>query len=214
MKDLFKELLEITDRLHAPDGCPWDREQTFESLKPYVLEEAHEVLEAVDEGDDQKTLEELGDLFYTVIFYAKLAEKSGRFTLQDILATLAAKLVRRHPHVFGEETAKNSEEVMHHWERVKKEERGKQSVLDGVPKTLPSLARAQKVLKRMKKNRYPKEFEKTPSGTDSDRLAQTLLNIVCEANQKEIDLEDAFRSLLQKEERRFRDWEKNLQDES
>lgn len=210
MNDPFKELLIITDRLHAPDGCPWDREQTFESLKPYVLEEAHEVLEAVEEGDDSKIIEELGDLFYNVIFYAKVADKAGRFSIQDILENLCKKLVRRHPHVFGKETAATIEEVYHHWERAKKKEGGKISVLDGVPKTLPSLSRAQKVVKRMQKHQYPVEFERPIPEKGKERLAQTLLNLVCEANKEGIDLEDTFRSLLQKEEREFRAWEKAL----
>lgn len=204
MKDPFKELLQITDRLHEPDGCPWDREQTFESLKPYILEEAHEALEAIEEGDDAKMIEELGDLFYTVIFYAKVAEKSGRFNINDILETLCAKMVRRHPHVFGKESAKTADEVIHHWDRVKKEEgKGRESVLDGIPKTLPSLKRAQKVFKRMQKSHYPVQPEK-----GSDPITAALLKVVSEASEKGIDLEETFRSLLQKEEAKFREWEK------
>ncbi len=205
--DSFNELLAITDRLHSPEGCPWDREQTFESLKPYILEEAHEAIEAIDEGEDAKIIEELGDLFYTVIFYAKLADKKGRFSIEDVLSHLCAKLIRRHPHVFGEEKARSVEEVMRHWERVKKEEgtsRGVESVLDSIPKTLPSLARAQKAIKRMQKSHYPISLEKTPP----DSLQQAVLNIVCESTRTNIDLEDAFRTLLKKEEEKFRAWEK------
>src|SRR5579863_8504265 len=96
----FDSLLRVAERLLGPNGCPWDQTQTFASLQPYVLEQAHEVIEAVDLDNDKKILEELGDLLYTVIFYAKLAEKTGRFSLEEILVSIRDKLVRRHPHIF------------------------------------------------------------------------------------------------------------------
>lgn len=203
----FKQLLEVADRLHSPDGCPWDREQTFDSLKPYVLEEAHEVIDAVEKGEDAHLMEELGDLLYTVIFYAKIAEKSGRFTLNDLLAQLTAKLIRRHPHVFGKEKAATIEDVYRHWDAAKqKEKEGKkeEGVLDSIPKTLPSLSRGQKVVKRMEKSGYPldKEFE------EASPIEQKLLDLVLEANRQGIELEGLFRLFLKKEEERFRIWEK------
>lgn len=203
----FKQLLEVADRLHSPDGCPWDREQTFDSLKPYVLEEAHEVIDAVEKGEDAHLMEELGDLFYTVIFYAKIAEKSGRFTLNELLAQLTAKLIRRHPHVFGKEKAATIEDVYRHWDAAKqKEKEGKkeEGVLDSIPKTLPSLSRGQKVVKRMEKSGYPleNEFE------GASPIEQQLLDLVLEANRQGIELEGLFRLFLKKEEERFRIWEK------
>ncbi len=213
-RDWFKELLEITDRLHGPNGCPWDREQTFASLKPYILEEAHEALDAIDEGDDQKILEELGDLFYTTIFYAKVADKEGRFSIDDLLEKLCTKLVRRHPHVFGKEEAKSVEDVKQHWERIKKEEgknREEKSALDSIPKTLPSLARGQKILKRMQKSQYP-FVPSSSSGEQKEQnesaLAARLLDLVCEATEADIDLEQAFRTLLKEQEEHFRSWER------
>jgi len=149
----FASLLEVATVLNSPEGCPWDLEQTFASLRPYVLEEAHEVLEAVDTDDDQQMIEELGDLFYTVIFYAKVAERENRFSIKEILEQLRAKLIRRHPHVFGEEKAKSMEEVIQKWERVKDGEnasKGRKSALDGIPITLPSLQKAQKLMGRIK----------------------------------------------------------------
>lgn len=204
MKDQFKELLEIANRLHSPEGCPWDREQTFESLKPYVLEEAHELLDAVDRHSDAELIEELGDFLYLVIFYAKIAEKEGHFSIEDILAKLCEKLVRRHPHVFTEKKVETAEEAVQQWELVKKEDSLRySSVLDSIAKTLPSLARAQKVISRMEKSRYPVSLEKSSEGN----LTQALLNLAYEANRKGIDLEEGLRGLLQMEEERFRSWE-------
>lgn len=211
--EIFKKLLDITNHLHSSEGCPWDREQTFESLKPYILEEAYEVLEAIDTDKDDKIIEELGDLFYTVIFYAKLAEKDRRFSLQNILEELCAKLIRRHPHVFGQEKAHSVDEVIHHWERIKKNEREKnreESVLDSIPKTLPSLARAQKLVKRMQKSHYSAKVE-TDKSID---LPHAVLNLIYQAVEADINLEEAFRSLLAKEEERFRLWEKELREKN
>lgn len=144
----FQRLVEIMATLRAPGGCPWDREQTRESLKPFLIEEAYEVLEALDQGDRQRLLEELGDLLLQVVFHAQVASEQGEFTITDVLQAISEKLVRRHPHVFGETKAESAEEVLHTWERLKQEERGgveKASALDGVPTTLPALLRAQRL---------------------------------------------------------------------
>lgn len=150
----FDELVKVADILNSPGGCPWDIKQTFESLARYVLEEAHEVVDAVHHSNDPHILEELGDLFYTVIFYGKVAEREGRFTLAEIIDSLREKLIRRHPHVFGEIELSHDDEVMVHWERIKNEEKGdrKEGAFDDIPKNLPILARAAKVLKRIRKH--------------------------------------------------------------
>lgn len=200
----FKELIEISDILNSPEGCPWDQKQTFASLRPYILEEAHEVLEAVDKEDIGEMIEELGDLFYTVIFYAKVAEREKKFTMRDIIEALKAKLIRRHPHVFGEEKAQSMDDVIKTWNRVKGEEKkNRKSALDGIPKTLPSLQRAQKILKKMKSG--PQN-----GGNSTDRgqqLAQAIYAIVQTANEEEIDLESAFREFLSAQENAFRELE-------
>ena len=148
----FEELIKVADILNSSKGCPWDMKQTFESLTRYVLEEAHEVVDAVHHEDDQHILEELGDLFYTVVFYGKVAEREGRFTLAEIIDTLREKLIRRHPHVFGAIKLSHDDEVMVHWERIKKEEKGDkhEGPFDDIPKNMPILARVAKVLKRIK----------------------------------------------------------------
>nr|MDQ2830619.1 MazG family protein [Chloroflexota bacterium] len=131
----------ITARLRAPGGCPWDREQTPASLTPYMLEEAHEAVDAIERGDVADTVEELGDVLLQVVLHSQLAEEEGRFTLADIAAEVNAKLVRRHPHVFGDVSVSNSSEVLRNWESIKRVEKGEKrtSVLDGVPLALPAL---------------------------------------------------------------------------
>lgn len=156
MSDRFSKLLDLMATLRAPDGCPWDRKQTHESLKPYLLEETYEVLETIDQRDPAKLKEELGDVLLQVIFHSQIAAESGTFTIDGVIEHLAAKLVRRHPHVFGNPDPAgkpaNGEEVVSQWEEIKQAERrtagGAQSALDGVPKALPALLRAYQVQAR------------------------------------------------------------------
>jgi MazG family protein len=141
-------LVELMQRLLADDGCPWDREQTLPSLRRYVVEEALEVVDAIDSGDRQELCGELGDLILQVVFQAELARREGAFGPDDVVAAICDKLVRRHPHVFGDEHAGTSAEVLQNWERIKAAERaGKKDkgVLGSVPKGLPALMRAQRV---------------------------------------------------------------------
>jgi tetrapyrrole methylase family protein/MazG family protein/ATP diphosphatase len=138
-------LVDIMRRLHAPDGCPWDREQTLESLRPYVIEEAHEVVDAIDAGSPEELREELGDLLLQVVFQAELARAKGWFGPDDVVSAICDKLVRRHPHVFGDVKVSGSDEVVTNWEAIKAEEKAGRGVLDGVPKALPALLRALRV---------------------------------------------------------------------
>lgn len=139
----LEKLLWVMDRLRDPEkGCPWDKEQTHESLKAYLVEEAHEVLEAIDDGSPEKMREELGDLLMQVVFHARLAKEKNLYDFQGVAAGIMSKLVTRHPHVFGSGTAKTSEDVLKNWEAIKKVEKKKESVLEGVPATLPSLLKA------------------------------------------------------------------------
>lgn len=145
----FARLLGVVDRLRAPDGCPWDRKQTVASMAPHLVEEAHEALEAVEAGRDADVIEESGDLLMVVLLIARIAEDEGRFDLGHAANAIADKLVRRHPHVFGEVVAESAEEVLANWEAIKKserqEERKDDSALAGVPKALPALQRAHRV---------------------------------------------------------------------
>lgn len=150
MSERFTKLVTLMAALRAPKGCPWDRKQTHASLKPYLLEETYEVLETIDQRDHTKLREELGDVLLQVIFHSQIAAEAGTFTIEDVLDLLAEKLIRRHPHVFGnrDQTSAltNGEQVLRQWEEIKRAEReaagNAQSALDGVPKTLPALLRA------------------------------------------------------------------------
>lgn len=146
----FDALVRIMERLRADNGCPWDREQTRETLKPFLIEEAYEVVEAIDEGDPKHLMEELGDLLFQVVFHAQVAAERREFTIGQVLATTADKMMRRHPHVFGDSTASTTREVLEQWEELKREERNAvaaipASALDGVPRELPGLLRAQRL---------------------------------------------------------------------
>ena len=150
MSEQFQTLVDLMAALRAPDGCPWDRKQTHESLKPYLLEETYEVLEILDRQDRAKLPEELGDVLLQVLFHCQIASEAGSFTIEDVLEQLADKLIRRHPHVFrngaADSTPTNADQVLARWEEIKRTERQASgrpdSVLDGVPQTLPALLRA------------------------------------------------------------------------
>jgi tetrapyrrole methylase family protein/MazG family protein len=147
----FAGLVHVVARLRGPGGCPWDREQTHESLRTYLLEEAYEVLDAINTGDDAKLCEELGDVLLQVVLHAQLAQEERRFDIQDVVSQQCEKLVRRHPHVFGDVQVADSDEVLRHWERIKAEENHhtpERSVMDGVMPSLPALVFAMEVSKR------------------------------------------------------------------
>jgi tetrapyrrole methylase family protein/MazG family protein len=131
--------------LRAPDGCPWDREQTHESLRPYLIEETYEVLDSIDRGAYSELKKELGDLLLHIVFHARLAEEEGLFNLADVLAEINEKLIRRHPHVFGESKVETTDDVNKQWEKIKLKEKGMESLLSGVPKHQPALNRAYRV---------------------------------------------------------------------
>jgi MazG family protein len=148
--DALRRLIAIVDRLRDPaDGCPWDREQTLETIAPHHLEEAHELVEAIEQHDDRHTLEEAGDLLMGIVLLARVAEQAGRFDLADVVQGVCAKLIRRHPHVFGETAVDSSRAALANWERIKQDERRGQaadaSALAGVPIALPALQRAKRL---------------------------------------------------------------------
>ncbi|MGC1105937.1 MAG: nucleoside triphosphate pyrophosphohydrolase [Candidatus Acidiferrales bacterium] len=158
---MFEQLVALQQRLRAPDGCPWDREQTHHSLRPFLIEEAYEVLDALDSDDAQKFAGELGDLLLQIVFHAELAKEAGQFDIADVIRGVHGKMVRRHPHVFGKVKARTSAQVLKKWEEIKAEERkveassgarnGKRdfhSLLDGVPKGLPALLEGYQLTRR------------------------------------------------------------------
>ena len=202
----FEKIIEVADTLMGEGGCPWDRKQTFESLRPYLIEESAEALEAIEGGDDKEIVEELADLLYVIIFYAKVAEKEKRFTIDDILDFEREKLIRRHPHVFGDVELEDMDHLMQVWNDAKqKEKEGRESRLDGIPKGLPMLARAQKIVKRLTKNHFLKESE-APALSEQE-AGEKLFELAQMAEREGIDLESALRSATQKREKAFRDAE-------
>jgi len=144
----FQRLCDVIARLRAPDGCPWDREQTLETIKPYTLEETYELLEAIDSGDNDAIVEELGDVLLQIVLDAQIGADEGRFSLFEVVDRLTNKLITRHPHVFGDAHAEDSEDVIQHWQQAKRQEKQRNSELDGIPASLPQLARAVRIAAR------------------------------------------------------------------
>ena len=194
------------DRLRDPDdGCPWDLAQTHQSLRPHLLEETYEVLDALANGTPEQLCEELGDLLMQVVLHAKLAEQDGRFTLDDIAEGIRAKLIRRHPHVFADADADTPELVEGAWERLKARERPeRRSVLDGIPRPMPALARAQAVLGRAQRN----GFRRPPSAESN--LGEAALDLAMQAREAGLNAEDAARDALDRFETRLRGIERKL----
>ena len=151
IKDAFGRLVEIIAKLRSDDGCPWDREQTHETLKTGIIEEAYEVVETIDQRNYDKFEEELGDLLMQVLLNAQIAKDEGRFDILGVIKKISEKLIRRHPHVFGDLIVKDSQEILQNWERIKSEERAEKdenSLMDGIPINLPALIQARKVQSR------------------------------------------------------------------
>lgn len=203
----FKKLLAVSQHLMGPQGCPWDREQTIVSMRGSLLEETYEVLETVDEGDDVHLAEELGDLFYNVLFFCQLGEKEERFTTSEVLLKLREKLIARHPHVFGEKVAKNAKEAIEQWEKIKYEKR--ESLMDGIPKALPSLARAYKIASKMKNAHYPSPASTAPDFNSEEELGEILWALALKAKEKGLQPEHALRAKVFEQESLFRTWEKH-----
>ena len=216
----YEDLRAIVARLRAPDGCPWDREQTHASLRPYLIQEAYEVLAALDEGDTRRLPDELGDLLFQVLIHTQLAEEAGEFSMADVLAGLADKLVRRHPHVFGEARLETAAQVVDQWEELKRGERdGGESALAGVPSAMPALALAQELLDRAARagrappNRDDLLAKLVAAPADLGRveakearsaaLGDLLLDLAAYARHLEVDAEEALRRAANAFRRRF-----------
>jgi len=227
----FEKLVSIMRRLRGPGGCPWDAEQTHESLTRYLLEEAYEVIEAIETQSMEHLREELGDLLLQPVFHAAIAEESGAFTMDDVIRTLCEKLIRRHPHVFGTMEISDSNAQVENWERIKKDEKGaeRNSALSGVPSHLPALLKAQKITEKAARVGFDwehvdhvfakvmeelHEFEEAMAGNDNDRmeaeLGDLLFAIVNLGRFLSINPEDALRKTISRFQKRFRHVEESL----
>lgn len=194
----FQTLVDIVARLRAPGGCPWDREQTHQSLKRNLVEEAYEVLEAIDEEDPKLLAEELGDLLVQVAFHADIARESGDFHLSDVLTSINRKLVRRHPHVFSDTNVTDAREVERNWEHIKEQERQekgeRQSVADGIPKDLPALTYAQLVQDRVARVGF--EWDDISGVLDKIKEEVDELQRADTAEEKEHEIGDLFFAMV------------------
>ncbi len=233
-KTTFQALVDIVSELRGPDGCPWDKKQTHQSLKPYLLEEAYEVLDELDSGDQDKLKEELGDLLFQVLIHAQLAKEAGNFSIEDVLQTIAEKMTRRHPHVFGGAVLNTPEEVLANWEQIKHAEKGgaKSSALEGVPKRLPSLLRAHRLQEKAARLGFDhptlesafakvleetKEFEEAflagKTAEMEEELGDLLFTLVNLARFIEVNPEEALQKTIMKFINRFRYIEKKIAEE-
>ena len=223
----FQALVEVMARLRDPQGgCPWDLEQTPQTLKRYVIEEAYEVVEAIDGGDPAKLREELGDLLLQVVFLSQLAAECGQYTVADVARGIVEKLVRRHPHVFGDVSVDGTDQVLANWEQIKRSERGyedRTSILDGIPAGLPALMRALEVSKRVVRVGFEwpsvsevldkveeetaelrAEIAQGDAARAADELGDLLFTLVNVARQLQVDPEDALRRMTRRFAARFR----------
>lgn len=207
----FEGVHAVVARLRSPDdGCPWDLEQTHETLKRFLLEEAYEALDALDEGTPHRLAEELGDLLMQIVLHAQVAEDNGEFAIEDVFGAITAKLIRRHPHVFGDVTVEGAHEVVRNWELLKKEERPHAGLLDAVPKAMAALAQAQSVQSRAAKaglvppadaGELRERLEGVLSrGVTADALGELLFGVVELAREGGVDAEESLRLAV----RRFR----------
>jgi MazG family protein len=218
----YTELVALMRRLLAPGGCPWDREQDYRSLRRYVLEEACEVIDAIDAGDFTALREELGDLALQVVFLSELAQREGRFGHDDVLLGIVEKLVRRHPHVFGDATAETADDVLNNWELIKAAEKKERGVLDGVPRALPALQRAERIGDKVSRVGFDwpdgrgsrekvaeelRELDEAIAGGDKRRmeseLGDVLFALVNLARHVGVDPESALRATSDRFARRF-----------
>lgn len=227
----FEKVMEIMRRLRRPGGCPWDAEQSHESLKRYLLEEAYEVIEAIDAKSPKMLREELGDLLLQPVFHAVIAEERGDFSIEEVLEKLADKLVSRHPHVFGDQVIKTSHEQLENWERLKQKEKKEErkSALSGVPPHLPALMKAHKVTEKAARVGFDwshvdevfakvmeelHEFEETMLANDQERmeaeLGDLLFAIVNLGRFLSIDPEEALRKTITRFTGRFGHIEETL----
>jgi len=206
------ELLEVMARLRAPDGCPWDRQQDHKSLRFHAVEEVYELMDAIEAGDDQEMVEELGDLLLQVVFHCQLASERGAFDFDKVCRHIVDKLIRRHPHVFGESKVKTVNGVWAQWDRIKKAEKAgtrheRNSALDGIPRHLPALLRAEKLVKKARKADLVK---KDGMGRRISRagLGRELFELAAHAQKRGWSAEELLRAEVKRQERLFRQQER------
>ena len=212
MTSSINELRQVMARLRSPKGCPWDREQDHMTLRWHAVEEVYELLDAIESRDDQEMIEELGDVLLQVVFHCQLAQERGSFNLDAVARHITTKLIRRHPHVFGNTKVKDVAEVWKNWEAIKRAEKhgtrhARASVLDGIPRHLPALLRAEKLVKKAKRGKLL-DAQKLKRKTTKTNLARELFRLAMYAQAKGWSAEELLRNEIGKQERLLRQAER------
>jgi nucleoside triphosphate diphosphatase len=203
------DLLAVMTRLRSPTGCPWDLQQDHKSLRFHAVEEVYELLDAIEAGDDHEMIEELGDLLLQVVFHCQLARERGAFDFDSVCRHIVDKLIRRHPHVFGEKKVHTAEAVLAQWEQLKRAEKvgtrhERPSALDGIPKHLPALLRAEKLVKKARKANLLRGRTPPKSRSPKAAVAKELFSLVADAQCRGWSAEELLRAETQKQERVMR----------
>jgi len=211
-KPAIEQLLQAMAKLRSPKGCPWDREQDHQSLRRHAIEEVYELIDAIEAHDDHEMAEELGDLLLQVVFHCQLARERGAFNFEKVTQTLVDKLIRRHPHVFGATKVKNVDEVWANWEKIKRSEKEgthleRKSAFDGIPRYLPALLRAEKLIKKAQKADLAKASA-AKGKTNKAAMAAELFELATQAQGRGWCAEELLASEVKKREREFRRQEK------
>jgi MazG family protein len=208
-KSAIEDLLKVMAKLRSPKGCPWDREQTHLSLRHHAIEEVYELIDAIESRDDHEMAEELGDLLLQVVFHAQMAKERGAFDFEKVTRQLVDKLIRRHPHVFGTTKVKNADEVWANWEKIKRAEKAgtkseRKSAFDGIPKHLPALLRAEKLLKKARKAKLVVDGKNPGHKFSKTALAKELFELASFAQSRGWCAEELLTSEIKKSEWKLR----------
>jgi tetrapyrrole methylase family protein / MazG family protein len=188
----------------GPQGCPWDQKQTLFTLQTYLLEEAHELIEAIDTRDSKHIVEELGDVFFSLVFIGKIGEKEKLFTLDEVLKEICEKLIRRHPHIFANEKIHSVDDVIKNWEIIKKKEKERKTILEGIPSTLPILTRCQKVIEKLRRSKSSLVSESSSKDVTEEEIGRRLWELVAQAQGAGIDAEGVLRRYCNETEKEFK----------
>jgi MazG family protein len=205
----IEDLLRVMARLRSPTGCPWDREQSHHTLRRHAIEEVYELIDAIEAGDDHEMAEELGDLLLQIVFHCQLAKERGAFDFNEVCRLIVEKLVRRHPHVFGKIKVKDVDEVWANWDKIKKAEKhgtrhARHSALDGIPKHLPALLRAEKLVKKARKAKLVTEAESSKHGLTKRALAAELFKLASFAQSCGWSAEELLGDEIKKQDQELR----------
>ena len=213
MKNDFNRLCDIIHQLRSPEGCPWDREQTHKSLSKHLIEEAYEAIDAIEEGDNAKIADELGDVLLQIVMHAEIGREKGEFTIDDVLDAICTKMIVRHPHVFGNAVAETSEKVLDNWEAIKRKERGQKKLSESIASitpSLPALMRCDKIIGKIRSASIPDKWR--ISGEDDDmqpQIGKKLFEICEQAHAHGVDSEAALALFLKKIEKNLKNIEEN-----